>query len=699
MPPTLKPIEPKSPRWEPTPDPNDIVIPGLDTGAPVNDQIEQIEQLITIKLQNIDANFSKMQQIMANKILPAVKRYAVGTQPVRDAATFWTTFFEQAAQIRVPTYDDYETTNSEQEAPSTTETETETESAQTSHTSEPETEDGHPSVHHSFNPDNTPSDASFMPGHAAISSTPATTSRYRDFTNQGNDADATPSWSASLESPLVQLNREIQSLTRDGEMDVLAASALHTSAVSAVEDDSHDITQRRIQLPGVEEQRSIRTGEKGKGKAREPVLRGIMRPPMASAEPSSGRRQATTSPLKLRQRTPNLKAYNPYVPLENDPSNWSGVVDLKDRSIATPRRALPSSLAKQASIRATLTKKSATPKLPRTYSESDDDSFDDINFGLSPLRTLDLTKPRLGQTPKKEAADRVIQKLLDTARKGGLSATRAQEGGESSLSTMSSPPSLSRYTRARFGAPSETSTSAADASLESMMRRVGLNIPGFGEPPGSRYPAGHGAPQDVFSTTFDRTVRDTSRGHEGHVDMPETPQQFQYNLFHLQDDELQPPDDVGAGDDSLDSLDDYDEANNTANPSAAFLLVSQRASSADDSGSDDSDSDSFGGAGGGAADESGEPVHPFARGLAENFAEDDGFDDSFDDPVYGPAEGEEETVFGVPPAQRLQAQARARASQGGNLRMLGEDLLQDTIGIGAQVGRIEETPTPWPGGR
>ena len=48
---SLKPIEPKATRWEPTQDPNDIVIPGLDTTAPVNEQIEQIEQLTTIKLQ------------------------------------------------------------------------------------------------------------------------------------------------------------------------------------------------------------------------------------------------------------------------------------------------------------------------------------------------------------------------------------------------------------------------------------------------------------------------------------------------------------------------------------------------------------------------------------------------------------------------------------------------------------------------
>ena len=51
MAPELRPIDPKVPRWEPSADPSDIVVPGLDTSAPPYDQIEQIEQLITIKLQ------------------------------------------------------------------------------------------------------------------------------------------------------------------------------------------------------------------------------------------------------------------------------------------------------------------------------------------------------------------------------------------------------------------------------------------------------------------------------------------------------------------------------------------------------------------------------------------------------------------------------------------------------------------------
>ena len=37
--------------WEPATNPDAILIPGLNTTAPTTDQIEQIDQLITLKLQ------------------------------------------------------------------------------------------------------------------------------------------------------------------------------------------------------------------------------------------------------------------------------------------------------------------------------------------------------------------------------------------------------------------------------------------------------------------------------------------------------------------------------------------------------------------------------------------------------------------------------------------------------------------------
>ena len=38
-------------RWEPALDPDSILIPGLNTAASAADQIEQIDQLIILKLQ------------------------------------------------------------------------------------------------------------------------------------------------------------------------------------------------------------------------------------------------------------------------------------------------------------------------------------------------------------------------------------------------------------------------------------------------------------------------------------------------------------------------------------------------------------------------------------------------------------------------------------------------------------------------
>lgn len=94
------------------------------------------------------------------------------------------------------------------------------------------------------------------------------------------------------------------------------------------------------------------------------------------------------------------------------------------------------------------------------------------------------------------------------------------------------------------------------------------------------------------------------------------------------------------------------------------------------------------------ADAAHAPVHPFARALSAQDAATE-YDDSFDSLEGGngdEVEVPEETVFGVRPAEREAAQPR--------LRMLGEDLLQDTIGIGLQLaraGRVEESPTPWGG--
>lgn len=48
---TMSEPRPRTQHWAPNPDPTSIVIPGVDATASVNDQIDQIDQLITIRLQ------------------------------------------------------------------------------------------------------------------------------------------------------------------------------------------------------------------------------------------------------------------------------------------------------------------------------------------------------------------------------------------------------------------------------------------------------------------------------------------------------------------------------------------------------------------------------------------------------------------------------------------------------------------------
>jgi DASH complex subunit ASK1 len=62
------------------------VIPGISPNAPVSAQVQQIDQRNTLLLQEIDANFAKFHQVITSKILPEIKRFAIGSEPVREAS-------------------------------------------------------------------------------------------------------------------------------------------------------------------------------------------------------------------------------------------------------------------------------------------------------------------------------------------------------------------------------------------------------------------------------------------------------------------------------------------------------------------------------------------------------------------------------------------------------------------------------------
>ncbi|TDL16188.1 hypothetical protein BD410DRAFT_902170 [Rickenella mellea] len=635
-------IEPLNPRWEPNPDPASIVVPGLDTTAPVQDQIEQIEQLITIKLQNIDANFSRVQQILATKILPAVKRYAVNTEPVREAAKFWVSFYEQAAQVRIPTSEDFTPTF---DGPEETEEHGDT-SGGTSTTVTTETG--------SFDPNMTPQESSFMPGQAAVSSTPMASSLRRQQDTFDSEESSAP-WAASMESPLDRLDREMQNL-RAEEAATATSSFSTRNALSATPPFAQAPRQHNVHDT---------SPDKGKGRARaqpqnlrENVLRQNLLGVGDTTSTTTSSNRSHVSPLKVKPKTPKR---NPYVAPGTPRGGWDGLVDLSKTKPSTPKRGRRGGVSEGGGW------------------ESDSDSEDDLGLppGMSPPVTMDFNRPprsavRLGRTPVRAAAARIGVDLVGDAER------RRRLGGDSetSQSTVPSLPSISRWDRHH-----SQSDSTVDVGLESMLRQVGLDVPADGGVAAgkARAPVGQDSFQDTQTSIRVPVQKVTETQAVAEVDEV------------LEDNP-----------DSDSSSEEFEEGH-TGAPSAAFLMASQRPlhPSDDDSfGSSNHSSDSLSG----EDQEGAAPVHPFA-GVFSAPQDGDGFDDSFDDDGDAGVEdgggGEEEpTLFGVPPAQRA-AIAAARANEG-QLRMLGRELLDETIGIGqhlARNGAVEESPTPWAAGR
>ncbi|KAG6879325.1 hypothetical protein C0992_003542 [Termitomyces sp. T32_za158] len=643
MPLTSRRNIPENPtRWRPNPDPASIIVPGLDTSAPVLDQIEQMEQLITLKLQNIDANFAKIHHCLANKVLPALKRYAVATEPVREAAKFWTSFYEQAAQIKIPTFDDHSTVNEESQQTSTMQD-------QYSHTSPPQLKS------RTTEPSMTSTNVSFMPGQDAFSSTPATARMTRNYKTALDETTDESSWNASFYPSMIGRNRDSQQASAVEDATIPEHSRTEQGPSTRIDEPTLIPTPRITLQPHYE-----------KGKSRDAtLLRNVLRHNLYPIDPSSeSTSSAITSPLKYRGKpnTPVPKKYNPFLSPEKDPSQWDGIVDLTDPSVATPqrfRRDKPKSLYRASA------------------QETDDESFDGLPPGMSPPVMMSPARPprsmaelgllKLGQTPGRDASARITQDLVRDVQYRSGNANRGNYLNsriESTMSTVPTPPSLSRYRQY------DTSDSISiDSSLESMMRRVGLHVP------------------PSFSTTGSTPGL---RLHS-HASLKAS------GLIPNDSDTLPPVvhEDAGTpvhqhGDLSMDTdSDSMDEINNTAPPSLAFLMASAGArDDSDDSFESNHSRDSLDDEG---ADTNLAPIHPFAGNVG-----DDGFDDTYDDEMFDRFHGEveEETLFGVLPQQRMQALQRSNAGQ--SLRMLGEDLLQDTGDIGSHRHRIEESPTPAP---
>ncbi|KAI0014240.1 hypothetical protein F4779DRAFT_1085 [Xylariaceae sp. FL0662B] len=97
--------------------------PGPSSGRnlTLTEELEKLEQSITLTLQEIDHNFNKAHRIVTSSILPLVEQYGEHSKAVWEASKFWKQFFEASANVSLSGYEelageDDETTTADETA-------------------------------------------------------------------------------------------------------------------------------------------------------------------------------------------------------------------------------------------------------------------------------------------------------------------------------------------------------------------------------------------------------------------------------------------------------------------------------------------------------------------------------------------------------------------------------------------------------
>jgi DASH complex subunit ASK1 len=315
---------------------------------------------------------------------------------------------------------------SESQIETTTETHDSEETATYDTGDQETTRDDSNATYHSFDPEGVHSDSSFAPPHApAVSSTPrrAPSSRGPDESDL-ESVEFPSSLSASMETPLQRLNREIQSL------DVSDTPGSTSQVFQRLPVSAAKTPIFTLQSSGTSPFQS-----KGKGKGKQPrsaLREGVLRQ-NAKRAASPQKYPIANSPARR----------NPFLEQGQSSKKWDGIVDL-GKSPGTPRFSAK-----------------ASPKKDQWADESDTSLDEMWPPGMSPLQTIRIDIPGVPKPtprPKREASRHIASDLLESIANQrlegmGIPAAGARQPFQdfqsftTNTSTASSipPPDVSRY--------------------------------------------------------------------------------------------------------------------------------------------------------------------------------------------------------------------------------------------------------------
>lgn len=392
------------------------------------EELERLEQSITLTLQEIDHNFSKAHRIVTTSILPVVEQYGENSNAIWEASKFWKQFFEASANVSLSGYEELandESTVMEESTAIREDGDAADDALEAENTTS--------SRQHDHKPVEDDDDESMLDDAELAGSTP------RPGTSKFSKAHR-----VSMESPYEAMRREMKH-EEDGD----------TSVLDEEEDSSLLFAQQTARLPDVTltpkallDQRNMDPSTGGK----DPLLHRVLdknyriqatpHKPAAKGTPVRGAAAATAQ----RERTAAWQDSPASSPEMAIPQLRSEAFMSPYKSSAAPGRAAaagPSSGAERRRQRFTPAASSHGPRTPgvsvqtpmsrktrqaladgslkgkQKYEidwESDEDD-DDLYGGMSPPKTIQFALPpsKLLQTPAREASRRIVDDILTDA--------------------------------------------------------------------------------------------------------------------------------------------------------------------------------------------------------------------------------------------------------------------------------------------
>ncbi|RDA91676.1 hypothetical protein CP533_0064 [Ophiocordyceps camponoti-saundersi (nom. inval.)] len=355
------------------------------------EELERLEQSITLTLQEIDHNFSKAHRIVTTSILPVVEQYGEHSRAVWEASKFWKQFFEASANVSLSGYE--ELAEDESTAPREDET-----------TIADDSRDDTVVDYTARTPD---ADQSTL--HSMLDDGDVTGSTPRPPATK-----TIPVQLSNLESPYEAMRREMKE-EETGEADEMLEE----------EDSSVIFAQHTARLPDMSmAPRGSHDGEKSVQRHRDPLLHRVLdknyrlqatphKPPYRISplkRADDGKTQAwQDSPMSSPEMAvPTLRSEAFMSPLKTN---------ARQRLAAAARGPRTPGLSVQTPVAAASRDALADQRRPQYEIdwESDGEGDDeDLYAGMSPPKTIQFALPpsKLLQTPAREASRRIVGDIL-----------------------------------------------------------------------------------------------------------------------------------------------------------------------------------------------------------------------------------------------------------------------------------------------